>query len=116
MIESTEKYTFVELADESARRYEQPSFHILSENGVRGQILNLRAGRKLGPAVVPSMTVLIGISGEVRIVACDREFMLRSLSQLTLLPNVSFTLQASGDAACELLTIPQLESDGVAPK
>jgi hypothetical protein len=108
MIESTSEYTFIDLRDESAHRKEQPSFHFLSEGDVRGEILNLRAGSKLGPVSVPLLSLLTGISGEIKIATCGREFVLRSMSQLCLLPNVSFILQASDEASCQLLKMPHL--------
>jgi hypothetical protein len=55
---------------------------------------------------VPLVSLLTGISGEVKIATCGREFVLRSMTQLALLPNVSFVLEASDEASCQLLKMP----------
>jgi hypothetical protein len=106
MVESAENYTFIDLKSESARRSDQPAFHFLSEGAVRGQILNVDAGTKGKPVAVALVSIFTGISGEVKIVACDREFVLRPLSQLVLLPNVPFGLEASEQATCQWLQVP----------
>jgi hypothetical protein len=106
MIESTKEYTFLELQAESTGRWGQPSFHLLSEGQVRAQILNLRAGTQRNPVTVSLVSLFTGITGELKIIACDREFSLRPLSQLVLLPNVTFSMQAAEDAACEWLQVP----------
>jgi hypothetical protein len=106
MAESTDQYTLIQLDVEARRRGDQPSFHFLSEQAVRGQVLNLRSGDRHERQAAALATLLTGISGRVHVDACGRQFELVPLTQLFLASDVPYVVWATTDSSCALLAFP----------
>jgi hypothetical protein len=111
MADSTDQYTLIQLDAESRRRWDQQSFHFLSEQEVRGQVLNLRSGDRYQREATALATLLTGISGRVQVEACGRQFDLVPLTQLFLGPEVPYVLSAPAESSCALFTLPTAGSD-----
>jgi hypothetical protein len=111
VVVSTDKYWFVQLDEEAARRRDQPSFHWFAEgqhSDVRGQVYNLsdRDELKLPQDRWPRhVFIVVGIDGTVEAQLEDRVFALRAHSQLVVLPGTPCTLRARSTASVELISL-----------
>jgi hypothetical protein len=110
-VETTSKgHWLTQLDDESARRRDQPSFHVFAEgqhSDVRGQIYNLAEGKEIAlpyPGWVRHVFIVVGISGTIEAQVEGASHVLRAQSQLVLLPGVVCKLRARVASAIELLS------------
>ena len=121
MVISDDKFWWVQLDEEASARSEQRSFHICAEGALsdfRAQIYNLRAGESVDAPTVrwPNhMSVIVCISGHVDATLPERSIELRRLSQLVVLPGVSCTLTARGDAALDLISFNTARVEATSP-
>ena len=111
MVISTDRYSFVQLDEEAARRRDQPSFHWFAEgqhSDVRGQVYNLAAG---GELKLPHdrwpqhLFIVVGIDGTAEAQLDDRAVALRAQSHLVVLPRTPCTLRATSAASIELISL-----------
>jgi len=121
MASSGEGFWFTQLDAEAARRCDQRSFHAFAEgmhSDVRGQVLTLNAGDS---HLLPDdrwpkhVFVILGLSGTVDATLAGRDFVLRTLSQLVVLPGVPCELRARSDAAVELISFLSTPPTGPGP-
>ena len=111
MMLSTDRYSFVQLDEEAARRRDQPSFHWFAEgqhSDLRGQVYNLADGAEL---ILPHdrwpqhLFIVVGITGAVEAQLDDRVLAVRAQSHLMLLPGTPCTLRARSAASIELISL-----------
>ncbi len=106
MIDSTEDYTHVDLASEVDSRVDQPSFHLFSEQHMRGQVYRLAASEVL-PEIRYEGTVLVtGIQGTVEATIAGSAKPIGPLGQLLANPKVPFSVTAVTDAVVQLIWCP----------
>lgn len=111
MIDSTDKFWWIQLDEEAAARPDQPSFHAFAEgmhSDVRGVVITLACG---GNFDLPHdrwprhISIVIAIEGALDAEIDGRTIALRALSQLVVLPGVPCRLTATSVATVEWISL-----------
>ena len=105
-VETTVDWTLVALPAVVAARRDQPSYHIFSEVYARGQIFNFIAGDGLRPVQFDGNTLLIVLSGSVKISTSRAERTIRTGWQLLVNPGVEFRVEATEPSSLEIIWAP----------
>jgi hypothetical protein len=102
-IESTEHFTFADLAAAADQRHQR---HIFSESQLRGELIILKAGDTVGPAIVAGNMLILGVRGTVTVTVDGSLRVLAPLMQLLVVEGVRLGVHADTDAAVELVWSP----------
>jgi len=106
LIEGTDEWTLVPLPAVIAARLSQPSYHIFSEQNVRGEIFNMHAGDRLDPIAFDGNLLLMPMSGSIGVTLNGVARTISAGSQILINPRITFSLEAIEACALELLWMP----------
>lgn len=105
-IESTDEWTVSDLDELAASRSDQPSFHLFSEQHMRGQMFNLSKGDVLSETVSEASVLITCIRGEIEVNLNGTVKRLLPLSQVLISPNVRFSIRSTEVSSIQMVWSP----------
>jgi|GEM_PF-4815391 len=105
-IESTNQWTFVDIKDLLERRRDQASFHVFSEEYVRGEIFNLEIEQELKQSSYDGNVLITCFKGILNIKVAESTRIISELQQILINPKIPFHIKANTESSFQIIWSP----------